>query len=71
MKIRIKKIEEDLQKQNDYDYKSAMRDCKLKYIKDMKNKEKEKQIIEEHKKLEEKLKNMEEYIKNMINNKIK
>ena len=71
LKIRIKKIEEDLQKQNDYDYKSAMRDCKLKYIKDMKNKEKEKQIIEEHKKLEEKLKNMEEYRKNMINNKIK
>ena len=71
LKIRIKQIEENIQKQNDYDYKSAMRECKLKFIKDMKNKEKEKQIIEEHKKFEEKLKNMEEYRKNLINNKIK
>ena len=71
LKNRIKKYEEEIQKQNEYDYKKAMKECKLQYIKDLKNKEKEKQIIEEHKKLEEKLKNMEEYRKNMINNKIK
>ena len=71
LKNRIKKYEEEIQKQNEYDYKKAMKECKIQYIKDLKNKEKEKQIIEEHKKLEEKLKNMEEYRKNMINNKIK
>ena len=71
LKNRIKQIEDEIQKQNDYDYQRAMKECKLKFIKDMKNKEKEKQIIEEHKKLEEKLKNMEEYRKNLINDKIK
>ena len=71
LKIRIKKFEEEIQKQNEYDFQKAMKECKMQYIKDMKNKEKEKQIIEEHKKLEEKLKNMEEYRKNLINDKIK
>jgi len=69
-KNRIKKYEEDIQKQNEYDYKKAMKECELQYIKNLKNKEKEKQILEEHKKLEEKLKNMEEYRNNLINNKI-
>ena len=71
LKVRIKQIEEEILKRNEYDYKSAMKECKLQYMKDIKNKEKEKQIIEENKKFEEKLKNMEEYRKNLINNRIK
>ena len=71
LKIRIKKIEEDIQKRNEYDFKSAMKECKMQFMKDMKNKEKERQMMEENKKFEEKLKNMEEYRKNMINNRIK
>ena len=71
LKTRIKKIEEEIQKQNEYDFKKAMKECKMQYIKNMKNKEKERQIEEEHKKMEEKLKNMEEYRKNLINNRIK
>ena len=71
LKNRIKRYEEDIQKQNDYDYKKAMKECEMKYIKEMKNKEKEKQIQEEHKKMEEKLKNMEEYRNNALNSRIK
>ena len=71
LKVRIKQIEEEILKRNEYDYKSAMKECKLLYMKDIKNKEKEKQIIEENKKFEEKLKNMEEYRNNLINNRIK
>ena len=71
LKNRIKKYEEEIQKQNEYDYKKAMKECKLQYIKELKNKEKEKQIIEEHKKLEKKLKDMEEHRNNLINNKVK
>ena len=54
LKIRIKKIEEDIQKRNEYDFKSAMKECKMQFMKDMKNKEKERQMMEENKKFEEK-----------------
>ena len=70
LQYRIKKIEEDIQKQNDYDYQKVMKELQIQYDKKMKNKEKEKQILEEHEKLKEKLKNMEEYRNNLINLKL-
>ena len=32
LKNRIKQIEDEIQKQNDYDYQRAMKECKLKFI---------------------------------------
>lgn len=40
LKNRIKKYEEEIQKQNEYDYKKAMKECKIQYIKDLKIKKK-------------------------------
>ena len=57
---RIKKIEEEIIKQNHYDYQRVMKELQIKYDKDKKNKEKEKNILEYHKKLEEKLNQMEQ-----------
>ena len=60
LQYRIKKIEEEIEKQNIYDFERVMKDIQLKYDKEKKNKEKEKHIFEHNKKLEEKLKYMEE-----------
>ena len=70
LRYRIKKYEEEIQKQNEYDFKSAMKECKILYDREMKKQEREKQIQEEHKKYEEKLKNMEEYRKNLLNKRV-
>jgi len=70
LRFRIKKFEEEIQKQNEYDFKSAMKECKILYDREMKKQEREKQIQEEHKKYEEKLKNMEEYRKNLLNKRV-
>ena len=68
LQFRIKKIEEEIEKQNKYDYQRVMKDLQLKYEKEKKTKEKEKHIFELHKKLEEKLKFMEEK-RNILYNK--
>ena len=70
LRYRIKKYEEEIQKQNEYDFKSAMKECRILYDREMKKQEREKQIQEEHKKYEEKLKNMEEHRKNLLNKRI-
>ena len=70
LQYRIKKIEEEIQKQNNYDFDRCMKELQIQYDKNKKNKEKEKQILEEHKRLQEKLKNMEEYRANLISQKI-
>ena len=70
LQYRIKKIEEEIQKQNNYDFDRCMKELQIQYDKNKKNKEKEKQILEEHKRLKEKLKNMEEYRANLISQKI-
>ena len=57
---RIKKIKEEIENQNKYDYNKAMKDLQLKYDKEKKNRERQKHIFEFHHKLEEKLKFMEE-----------
>ena len=70
LRYRIKKYEEEIQKQNEYDFKSAMKECRILYDREMKKQEREKQIQEEHKKYEEKLKNMEEHRKNLLNKRV-
>jgi hypothetical protein len=70
LRYRIKKYEEEIQKQNEYDFKSAMKECRILYDREMKKQEREKQIQEDHKKYEEKLKNMEEYRKNLLNKRV-
>ena len=59
LQYRIKKMEEEIEKQNKYDYERFMKETQLKYYNVKKNKEKQKNILEFHKKTEEKLKNME------------
>lgn len=70
LQYRIKKIEEEIQKQNNYDFDRCMKELQIQYDKNKKNKEKEKQILEENKRMKEKLKNMEEYRANLISQKI-
>ena len=60
LQYRIKKIQEEIEKQNKYDYERVMKEFQLKIDKQLKNKEKAKNILEFHKKIEEKLKNMQE-----------
>ena len=67
---KIKILEEQMQKQNKYDFEQAMKDMKMEYDKKLKSKEKEKRIIKENQKLKEKLKNMEEYRNNLLNQKL-
>ena len=66
VEIKLKKIEQEIQKQNDYDYKITMQKIKDKFDNIKKNKEQQKHIIEEDKKLKEKLKSMEEYRENKL-----
>ena len=70
LEFRIKQMEEEIQKQNNYDYKKAMKELQFQYDKKIKNKQKEKQIFQQSKKMKEKLKSMEEYRNHIINQKI-
>jgi len=70
LEYRIKQMEEEIQKQNNYDYQKAMKELQLQYDKKIKNKQKEKQIFQQSKKMKAKLKSMEEYRNSIINQKI-
>ena len=70
LEYRIKQMEEEIQKQNNYDYQKAMKELQFQYDKKIKNKQKEKQIFQQSKKMKEKLKSMEEYRNSIINQKI-
>ena len=70
LQYRLKKIEEEIEKQNKYDLQKVMKDMQIKYEKEKKNKEKEKHIYELHKNLEEKLKIMEEKRNILYNQKL-
>ena len=61
LEIKIKRIEQILEKQQKYDYKRTMEEIKSRLDNIKKNKEKQKHIQEEEKKMKEKLKSMEEY----------
>ena len=70
LQYRIKKIEEELEKQNKYDYEKVMKELQLQLDKNIKNKEKQKHFLEINKKFEEKLKNMEEKRTNLNNQRL-
>ena len=70
LEYRIKQMEEEIQKQNNYDFHKAMKELQLQYDKKIKNKQKEKQIFQQNKKMKEKLKSMEEYRNSIMNQKI-
>ena len=69
--IKIKRIEQELQKQSEYDYKMTMEQIKTKLDNIKKNKEQQKHIKNEEEKLKEKLKSMEEYRENIIKERAK
>ena len=69
--LKLKRIEQEIQNQFDYDYKRVMQQIKDKQDNIKKNKEQYKHIQEEEQKLREKLKLMEEYRENKIKDDIK
>ena len=71
IELKLKKIEQEIQNQFDYDYKRVMQQMKDKLGNIKKNKEQEKHIQEEDQKLKEKLKSMEEYRENKIKERAK
>ena len=65
----LKKVEDSIKKQNDYDYKRIMKDIEIKVNKSQKFQERSKKIEESKEKMREKLKNMEEYREILYQNK--
>lgn len=66
VEIKLKRIEEQIKKQLDYDYKKTMKEIQDEIDNKKKNKEKQKKIQEEEQKLKEKLKLMEEFRENKL-----
>ena len=71
LEIKIKRMEEILQKQTDYDYKMTMEQIKSRLDSIKKIKKQQKHIQEEEQKLKEKLQSMEEYREKIIKEKAK
>ena len=69
-KLKIKAIEEQIIKQNEYDFKKVMKDLKMEYKKKLKMKQREKLIHKNNEKFQNKLKQMEEFRNNLINEKL-
>ena len=69
-KLKIKAIEEQIIKQNEYDFKKVMKDLKMEYKKKLKMKQSEKLIHKNNEKFQKKLKQMEEFRNNLINEKL-
>lgn len=66
---KIQEIEDQITKQNEYDFQKAMKDLQFKFEQKMKQKERDKLILENNKKFKNKLKKMEEFRNNIINQK--
>ena len=66
IEIKLKRIEDQIKKQLDYDYKKTMKEIQDEFNNKKKNKEKQKHIQEEEQKLKEKLKSMEEFRENKL-----
>ena len=71
LEIKLKRIEQDIKKQYDYDYKRVMQQIKDRLEVTERNKKQQKHILEEEKKLKEKIKTMEEYRENVLKEKAK
>ena len=69
-KLKIKAIEDQIIKQNEYDFKKVMKDLKMEYKKKLKMKQREKLIHKNNEKFQNKLKQMEEFRNNLINEKL-
>ena len=69
-KLKIKAIEDQIIKQNEYDFKKVMKDLKMEYKKKLKMKQREKLIHKKNEKFQNKLKQMEEIRNNLINEKL-
>ena len=70
MSFKIKCVEEEIKKQNQYDFERAMKDIQIKTDNKTKIKERVKRMEEDHQKLIEKLKNMEEFRQKQLKEKI-
>ena len=66
---KIKEVEEQIKKQNNYDFQKTMKDLKIKYEQKMMKKKREKLLSEKNEKFQNKLKQMEEFRENIINQK--
>ena len=71
MEVKIKRLEKEIEKQNNYDYNKVMQEIKDKLENKKKREEQIKHIKEEDKKMKEKLRNMEEYRENKMKELIK
>ena len=71
LEIKLKRIEQDIKRQYDYDYKMVMQQIKDRLEVTARNKKQQKHILEEEKKLKEKIKSMEEYRENILKEKAK
>ena len=69
-KLKIKAIEDQIIKQNEYDFKKVMKDLKMEYKKKLRMKQSEKLIHKNNEKFQKKLKQMEEFRNNLINEKL-
>ena len=69
-RLKIKAIEDQMIKQNEYDFKRVMKDLKLEYKQKLKMKQREKLIHKNNEKFQNKLKQMEEFRNNLINEKL-
>ena len=67
---KIKEIEDQIKKQNEYDFERTMKEYTIKYEQKLKKKEREKIINEKNEKFKNKLKQMEEFRNNIINQKL-
>ena len=69
LKHKIKELEDQMKKQNEYDYQKVIKEFQFNYEQKLKKKEREKIIYEKNEKFKNKLKQMEEIRNNLINEK--
>ena len=69
-RLKIKAIEDQMIKQNEYDFKKVMKDLQMEYKQKLKMKQREKLIHKKNEKFQNKLKQMEEFRNNLINEKL-
>ena len=71
MEVKIKRLEKEIETQNNYDYNKVMQEIKEKFDNRKKREDQMKHILEGDKKMKEKLRNMEEYRENKMKELIK
>ena len=71
MEVKIKRLEKEIEAQNNYDYNKAMQEIKEKFDNRKKREDQMKHILEGDKKMKEKLRNMDEYRENKMKELIK